>query len=66
MQNNTTNKPLNQNKMNNNRTKTAKNAGGYQLGHEILSVPYKPKWIHRKMMRIFFGVKWVDETFKSE
>lgn len=56
---------INQNKMNNNEMKTVKNVVGYKLGHTILSMPYKPKWIHRKMMSIFFGVQWVDETFKS-
>lgn len=70
MQNNTTMKPLKQNKMNNNGIKTAKNVGGYKLGDHNLAttflMTYKPKWIHRKMMSIFFGVKWVDETFKSE
>ena len=40
--------------------------GSYRLGNTTLALPYKPKWIHRKMMSIFFGVKWVDETFKSE
>jgi hypothetical protein len=35
---------------------------GYKLGNTILAVPNKPKWIHRKMMKIFFGVKWVERT----
>jgi hypothetical protein len=38
------------------------NVSGYKLGNTILSVPNKPKWIHRKMMKIFFGVEWVDEA----
>jgi hypothetical protein len=46
--------------------KTTLKVGGYKLGNTTLALPYKPKWIHRKMMSIFFGVKWVDETFKSE
>jgi hypothetical protein len=40
--------------------------GGYRLGTEngsaTLHLPVKPKWIHRKMMKIFFGVDWVDAT----
>ena len=44
----------------------AQAVGGYKLGNTTLALTYKPKWIHRKMMSIFFGVKWVDETFKSE
>jgi hypothetical protein len=35
---------------------------GYKLGNTILAVPNKPKWIHRKMMKIFFGVQWVERT----
>jgi hypothetical protein len=41
---------------------SVKNVGGYKLGNTTLSVPNKPKWIHRKMMKIFFGVEWVDEA----
>ena len=52
--------------MNNNGIKTPSKVGGYKLGNTTLALTYKPKWIHRKMMSIFFGVKWVDETFKSE
>lgn len=26
-----------------------------------ISLTFKPKWIHRQMMRIFFGWYWVDE-----
>jgi membrane-associated HD superfamily phosphohydrolase len=36
--------------------------GGYKLGNTTLALTYKPKWIHRKMMKIFFGVQWVDAT----
>ena len=70
IQNNITMKPLKQNKMNNNGIKTPSKVGGYRLGDHNLAttfcMTYKPKWIHRKMMSIFFGVKWVNETFKSE
>ena len=66
IQNNITMKPLKQNKMNNNGIKTPSKVGGYKLGSTTLALTYKPKWIHRKMMSIFFGVKWVNETFKSE
>ena len=66
IQNNITTKHLKQNKMNNNGIKTPSKVGGYKLGNTTLGLTYKPKWIHRKMMSIFFGVKWVDETFKSE
>ena len=61
---------INQNKMNNNGIKIPNAVGGYKLGDHNLAttfrMTYKPKWIHRKMMSIFFGVQWVDETFKSE
>jgi hypothetical protein len=26
-----------------------------------ISLTQKPKWLHRQMMRIFFGWYWVDE-----
>lgn len=58
--------------MNNNGIKipTLKTVGGYRLGDEkaaaTLHLTKRPKWIHRKMMSIFFGVKCVDETFKPE
>jgi len=44
------------------------NVSGYKLGNTILALTYKPKWIHRKMMKIFFGVQWVDRTltFKQQ
>jgi hypothetical protein len=45
---------------------SVKNVGGYKLGNTILSVPNKPKWIHRKMMKVFFGVQWVNETKQQE
>ena len=49
--------------MENNGIKIPNAVGGYKLGNTILGLTYKPKWIHRKMMSIFFGVKWVDEIF---
>jgi hypothetical protein len=42
------------------------NVSGYKLGNTTLALTYKPKWIHRKMMKIFFGVQWVDETKQQE
>jgi hypothetical protein len=39
---------------------------GYKLGGTILAVPNKPKWIHRKMMKIFFGLQWVEDAFKQQ
>jgi hypothetical protein len=42
------------------------NVSGYKLGNTTLALTYKPKWIHRKMMKIFFGVRWVDETKQQE
>ena len=66
IQNNITTKPLKQNKMNNNGIKIPNAVGGYKLGTTTLGLTYKPKWIHRKMMSIFFGLKWVDKLNKSE
>jgi hypothetical protein len=34
--------------------------GGYKLGATTLYLRYKPRWIHRKMMKIFFGLDWID------
>ena len=42
------------------------NVSGYKLGKTTLAMPNKPKWIYRKMMKIFFGVQWVDETKQQE
>jgi hypothetical protein len=39
--------------------------GGYKLGNTTLTMTNRPKWIHRKMMKIVFGVDWVDETVNS-
>ena len=41
--------------------------GGYRLGnltHNYIQfdMTYKPKWLHRQMMRIFFGWYWVDNN----
>jgi hypothetical protein len=48
--------------------KAVEYVGGYRLGNHNLAMTlcmaYKPKWIHRKMMKIFFGVQWVDTIFK--
>ena len=52
--------------MKNNEIKIPNAVGGYKLGNTTLGLTYKPKWIHRKMMSIFFGLKWVDELNKSE
>jgi hypothetical protein len=45
---------------------SVKNVGGYKLGNTTLAMPNKPKWIHRKMMKVFFGVQWVNETKQQE
>ena len=47
--------------------KPPKIKGSYVLGSTnksntlSISLPWKPKWIHRQMMKIFFGWYWVDE-----
>ena len=40
--------------------------GGYRLGKQDtgyfqINLTHKPKWLHRQMMRIFFGWYWFDE-----
>ena len=44
---------------------TPKPVGGYRLGDEkasaTLHLTKRPKWLHRKMMRLCFGVVWVDD-----
>lgn len=41
--------------------------GAYVLGSRNMTntisfhLVFKPKWLHRQMMRIFFGWYWVDE-----
>lgn len=51
--------------MNNNRIKIPKTVGGYRLGDEkaaaTLHLAKRPKWLHRKMMKLCFGVEWVDD-----
>ena len=38
--------------------------GGYRLGndacHTQFNFTYKPNWFHRTMMRLCFGLKWVN------
>lgn len=35
--------------------------GYYQIGSNLqISSTTKPKWLHRKMMNIFLGIKWFD------
>ena len=38
--------------------------GGYKFGNGqpdvILQLHYKPKWFHRFMMKLCFGLYWVD------
>ena len=47
--------------------KPPKVKGGYVFGSRnktntiAFHLPFKPKWFHRQMMRIFFGWYWVDE-----
>ena len=44
---------------------TPKTVGGYRLGDEkaaaTLHLTKRPKWLHRKMMKLCFGVEWVDD-----
>ncbi len=41
--------------------------GAYVLGSKNITntisfhLEFKPKWLHRQMMRIFFGWYWVDK-----
>jgi hypothetical protein len=61
-----------------NSLKSQQVVGGYKLGNHNLAttfcLTYKPKWIHRKMMKIFFGLHWIDvkqeeyynRTFKQQ
>jgi hypothetical protein len=48
------------------KLKKVEYVGGYRLGEHNLStifyMTYKPKWIHRKMIKLFFGFKWIDKT----
>ena len=39
----------------------AQAVGGYRLGNTTLALTHKPKWLHRTMMRLCFGVVWVDD-----
>ena len=39
--------------------------GGYRFGKRVenyiqFNLMYKPKWLHRQCMRIFFGMYWHD------
>lgn len=38
--------------------------GGYKLGEDPCTVQFnftkKPKWIHRKFMKLCLGFKWID------
>ena len=40
----------------------AQAVGGYRLGCTTLALTYKPNWLHRTMMRICFGVEWVNDN----
>lgn len=46
----------------NHKFQIAKMAGGYRLGKGIwswkLDLEHTPRWFHRTMMKIFFGVVW--------
>ena len=59
-------KLLNQNKMKQ-QENTPKVKGAYVLGSRnktntiAFHLAFKPKWLHRQMMRIFLGWYWVDE-----
>lgn len=43
--------------------------GYYQIGKGDgclqLCLTEKPKWFHRKMMNIFFGIKWINYESKK-
>lgn len=52
--------------MKDNGIKFPTTVGGYILGNTTLGLTYKPKMIHRKMMKIFFGLEWVDDVNKSK
>ena len=63
--------PLNQNRMENIETTTFKIGttpppiGGYRFGNTSnyytqINLNYKPKWLHRQCMKIFFGMYWFD------
>jgi len=67
---------LNQNKMENLETTAFKIAtspqpvGGYRFGHAPtyctqINLNYKPKWLHRQCMRIFFGMYWFEQFKKK-
>lgn len=66
----TTTKPLNQSKMEHTTTETFKIAerpyvGGYRFGNAStyytqMNLNYKPKWLHRQCMKMFFGLYWFD------
>lgn len=40
----------------------AEAVGGYRLGNTTLALTHKPNWLHRTMMRLCFGVEWVNDT----
>ena len=44
---------------------TPKTVGGYRIGSGSSSLTFqlekRPKWLHRKMMKLCFGVEWVDD-----
>jgi len=40
---------------------TPKYVGGYKCQDLIIKFTKKPLWLHRKMMQVFFGFKWIDE-----
>ena len=42
-------------------------AGYYSIGKGEYNIYFtnKPKWLHRKMMKICLGIEWIDE-FKNK
>lgn len=37
-----------------------KDVGAYELGLYRLPLKKKPSWLHRKMMNMLLGIKWID------
>ena len=38
--------------------------GGYRWGGELgfqINFTYKPNWFHRTMVRLCFGLEWIDD-----
>ncbi len=46
------------------KLETPKYVGGYRLGNDTyytqINLFHKPNWFYRTMMRLCFGLKWVN------